>query len=112
MLVGVSQPQMVKPVPPKRPVCKCGGRRGKVNVLIWGDLSQCAACGLGGAVRPLRVVLMGQKSAEAIVLTGILVVGKGRTLGIDGLKRCYSCSHQNRSQPTNTWWDSKVRRYR
>ncbi|MFB9072541.1 hypothetical protein ACFFX0_15590 [Citricoccus parietis] len=60
-----------------------------------------------------RVVLMGQKSAEVIVPTGIVwLVGKGRTLGIDVLKRCYSCSHQNRSQPTNTWWDSKVRRYR
>lgn len=48
----------------------------------------------------LRVVLMGQKSAEVVVPTGIgLVVGKGRTLGIDVLKRCFSWASQQ-SQPT------------
>lgn len=78
MLVGVSQPQMVKPVPPKRPVCRCGGGRGKASVLIWGGLFQCVILCLGWSGTALRVVLMGQKSAEAIVPAGIvLVVGKG-----------------------------------
>lgn len=40
MLVWVSQQQMVKPVPPKRAVCKRGGGRGKVYVLTWGGLFQ------------------------------------------------------------------------
>jgi len=68
----------MKPVPPKRPVCRCGGGRGKVNVLIWGDLFQCVVRVSGWSGAALRVALMGQKSAEAIVPAGILlVVGKG-----------------------------------
>jgi hypothetical protein len=78
MPVGVSQQQMVKPVPPKRPVCKCGGGRGKVNVLIWGDLSQCVTRVAGWSGAALRVALMGQKSAEAVVPAGIVrFAGKG-----------------------------------
>lgn len=50
----MSEPNMVKPVPPKRPVCECGGGRVKVDVLIWGDLSQCA-----GAQRRSGVVREG-----------------------------------------------------
>ncbi|WEW73742.1 hypothetical protein Nanz197_95 [Mycobacterium phage Nanz197] len=61
---------MVKPVPPKRLVCKCGGGRTKVNVLIWGDLSQCVGVGVG-ATSFVRAVLMGQKSAEVVVPAGM-----------------------------------------
>ncbi len=80
MPVGVSQPEMVKPVPPKRSVCRCGGGRRTVNVLIWGDLLQCIdfrveAAGL------VRVVLMGQKSAEAVVPAGISGCWEGLNVG-------------------------------
>jgi hypothetical protein len=76
MPVGVSQHEMVKPVPPKRLVCKCGRGRGKVNVLIWGDLSQCVGV-RAEATRSVRAVLMGQKSAEAVVPAGVVRAGKG-----------------------------------
>jgi hypothetical protein len=76
MSVGVSQPQMVKPVPPKRSVCKCGGGRRTVNVLIWGGLSQCVGV-RAEATWSVRAVLMGQKSAEAVVPAGVVRAGKG-----------------------------------
>ena len=52
MPVGVSQPKMVKPVPPRRLVCKCGGGRRTVNVLIRGDLPWCVGAVSVGAVAP------------------------------------------------------------
>ena len=67
---------MVKPVPPKRLVCRCGGGRAKVDVLIWGDLFQCVGVGVG-ATSFVRAVLMGQKSAEVVVPVGIVMAGKG-----------------------------------
>lgn len=68
---------MVKPVAPKRLVCKCGGGRRKVDVLIWGDLSWCVGEG-AEATRFVRAVLMGQKSAEAVVPEGMVGrAGKG-----------------------------------
>jgi len=76
MPVGVSQHEMVKPVPPKRLVCKCGGGRRTVSVLIWGDLFQCIGFRVG-AVLPVRATLMGQKSAEVVVPAGIARAGKG-----------------------------------
>jgi len=76
MSVGVSQQQMVKPVPPKRSMCKCGGGRGKVNVLIWGDLFRCVGDG-AEAMALVRVVLTEQKSAEVVVPVGIMWAGKG-----------------------------------
>lgn len=72
----MSQQQMVKPVPPKRLVCKCGGGRRTVNVLIWGGLSRCVG-EFAGAMLLVRVVLTGQKSAEVVVPAGVMWAGKG-----------------------------------
>ncbi|WP_163708055.1 hypothetical protein [Mycobacterium bourgelatii] len=60
----MSQQQMVKPVPPKRPVCKCGGGRVKVDVLIWGDLG---ASVLAPERLFVRAALTGQKAECADV---------------------------------------------
>lgn len=48
-----------------------------MNVLIWGDLSWCADEVVVGAAPSGRVVVTGQKSAEAVVPAGIVSAGKG-----------------------------------
>ena len=80
--------KMVKPVPPRRLVCKCGGSGRTVNVLIREIClvrrrSECRA------VAPRRAVLTGQRSAEVVVPAGPGLLGRTETLGID-------------------WWDSRT----
>jgi hypothetical protein len=75
---------MAKPYVIKGPRRRCGGCVVKVAGLTWGDLRGCPVMpgrefvvAGWGTVLVERLVLAVEKSAEAIVLAGSLVAGKG-----------------------------------
>ena len=78
---------MAKPYVIKGSRRRCGGCAVKVAGLTWGDLHGCpvmpghalALFAGWGTVPVERLVLAVEKSAEAIVPAGSLIVGKGRT---------------------------------
>jgi len=86
--VGASQHAMAKPDVIKRPKRKCGGCAGRWLVLSREISAGVARCSVGAdapfagwdvMVAVERLLLAVEKSAEAVVAAGLMVVGKGRT---------------------------------